>query len=145
MLRLTPVFVTVLAVAVLVLSVAAPPATAKQQKKVTIDVKCRPKGDPTKEWGPTKVTVDPWLLFVQPGDEIKWKIKIDDTDNNWIVVAPKDANRWPYKATEHKGNPDKDAHAKEWKEVEGLEFDYNITVHCNAYEFVIDPRVRVGP
>lgn len=136
MLRHTPAAVAVLAFAILVVCVAAPQAAAKEEK-VTVDVTCH-----TEDPGPGKVTVDPWLLYIDEGDTVRWKLKITHSDQNSIVVAPKSLSRWPFEQVEAAGQGDETL-ARGWKGEKGTDYDYNITVSCNDYEFVIDPRVRV--
>lgn len=136
--RLTRIFVTVLAVAVLVVGVAAPQAAAKEEK-VKVYVICH-EGDP----GPGKVTVDPWLLYIDEGDTVRWQLHITHSDQNSIVVAPKNISKWPFEETKGAAEGE-EALGSGWKGKKGTNYDYNITVSCNAYEFVIDPRVRVRP
>jgi len=133
--RLTPVFAMVLALAMLSVLVAAPPVAA-EEKTVKVTVTCRSEGK-----GPGSVTVDPWLLWLEPGDDTTWNLGNADEK---IVVEPKKDRRWPYVERKHEGLDGK-AYARGMTTFPLGDFRYNIRFYCNGEEFVIDPRVRVGP
>ena len=137
--RLTPVFVTVLALAVPSVVVAAPQAAAKGNKDVTVRVMVCHPGDE----GAASVTIDPWFLLLNVGDEAEWKLHITRPKKNWIVVEPKKGKGWPYKEKKHEGKAE--AHAKGMVDEPRGDYTYNITIYCNNEGTVIDPRVRVGP
>jgi hypothetical protein len=139
MLRLTPVFATVLALAVLSVLVAAPLVVA-EEKTVNVTVTCR-SGD---RGGPGSVTIDPWLLWLRPGDDTTWNLGNGDSGDKKIVVEPKKDQRWPYEERKHEGLDGK-AYARGMTAFPLGDFRYDIKFYCNGEEFVVDPRVRVGP
>jgi len=136
MLRLAAVFATVLALAFLVVGVAPAPAEP-EEKKVLVEVACHEE-DP----GPGRVTVDPWLLHIEERDTVKWTLHIADLDPDGFIVSPKEPKQWLFEEIQHEGN---EARGTGWKGKPSTDYDYNIKVSCKGYEFVIDPRVRVGP
>jgi hypothetical protein len=135
--RLTPVFVTVLALAVL----AQSSATAEEpptRRPVVVTATC-----PNNPNGPLNVTVNPWLLELDQGNNARWNLNINNSSKNRIVVEAKPSSGWPYPDRKHEGDGHADADNMK-PEAQG-DYTYTITIYCNADTVVIDPRVRVGP
>jgi hypothetical protein len=141
MLRLTPVFVTVLAWAVLVVSVAPAEDTAKQPKQVVVTANC-----PNNGHGPLTVTVNPWTVAISKGakDDTRWILNTSHPRTNSIKIEAKETSGWPY--------PDRELTADDEVTFENMDAEtdigdyyYNITLYCGEDKVVIDPRVRVGP
>jgi hypothetical protein len=135
MLRLTTVFMTVLALA----SVAHSGATAQQQpprRPVVVSATC-----PNNPNGPLNFTVNPWLLELDQGNNARWNLSISNSDRNRIVVEAKASSGWPYPEKRHEG--DGHADADNMKPNAQGDYSYTITIYCGAEAVVIDPRVRV--
>jgi hypothetical protein len=138
MLRLTPVVLAALALAVVVVSVAAP-TVAAEEKTVEVTVDCR-----SGKKGPGAVTVDPWLLWLKKNDDTTWNLGNGEHADKRIVVEAKPGQQWPYREKSHEGTNGQ-ASARGMTDFPLGDFRYNIRFYCDGEEFVIDPRVRVGP
>lgn len=139
--RLTRVAFMVLALAVLVVSVAAAGQTEKEPKKVVVTAHC-----PSNGHGPLTVTVNPWTVAVSKSgkDSTRWILNTSHPSTNSIKIEAKETSGWPY--------PDRVLSAQGEVTFENMDARtpmgdnyYNVTLYCGDDKVVIDPRVRVGP
>jgi len=132
--RLTPVFVTVLALAVLALSVAAAQQTPTR-RPVVVNATC-----PNNANGPLNFTVNPWLLELNQDDNVRWNLSTNSNKNEIVIDAKADSG-WPFQKRQHRGNGKADADDMN-SNAQG-DYTYTITIYCGNDKVVIDPRVRV--
>jgi hypothetical protein len=134
--RLTPVFVMAIALALGVQSVAPQGQPTTVRRPVVVTANC-----PDNPNGPLTLTVSPWLLELDQGNNARWNLNITHSNKNRIVVEAKESSGWPYPLRKHEG--DGQADADDMKPGAQGEYTYTITLYCNAETVVIDPRVRV--
>ena len=136
--RLTPVFVTVLALAVLSVPIASTQEeAAKAPKQVVVTAHC-----PNDGHGPLSVTVNPWTITIKQDDSTRWILNTNRPQDNTIRIEAKEESGWPY--------PERELSGKDAVTFENMKgnarndhYFYNITLYCGEDKVVIDPRVRV--
>lgn len=126
----------------LMVAAILPQATNAQagNKPVKVDAKC-----PKQDDGKFMISVDPFVVEVEPGQGVEWKLYTDNQNNEDIVISAKDPENWLYIDSTVKGN--KEVIMTQMKPDSAHKtYDYNITVFCgnNSEPVVLDPRIRVG-
>lgn len=124
------------------LALAAKPWPSRATVQVTVSARCA---------GPnsTEVTVSPWNVRLQQGDEIEWVIAANANSDN-ISVTPKTTSGWPFASrgpfNAAKGQP---ARANNMRPNSRGSYKYNIELVCQAGSnppdsVIIDPDVIVN-
>ena len=115
--------------------------TRRAVVQVTVNARCA---------GPnsTEITVSPWNVRLQQGDEIEWVIAANANSNN-ITVSPKSTSDWPFASrgpyNAQKGNP---ARGNGMRANGRGSYKYDITLVCQSGNnppdnVVIDPDIIV--
>ncbi len=124
------------------LVLAAKPWPSRATVQVTVSARCA---------GPnsTEITVSPWNVRVQQGDEIEWIIAANANSDN-ITVRPKATSGWPFASrgpfNATKGQP---ARANGMRPNGRGSYKYDIELVCQAGNnppdsVVVDPDVIVN-
>ena len=110
---------------------------AQAQRPVVVTATC-----PPNEQGPLNVTVNPWTVALNQGDNTRWQLNINNSANNRIVIDAKPNSGWPYPSRQVSGQGS--AEASNMNANAQGSYNYNITIYCGDDAVVIDPRMRVG-
>jgi hypothetical protein len=121
----------------LVLISAMPSLAAKKDKPVKVFVTCKGGSNP-----PT-TRVKPEMVEVDQDQNVKWKLHINNSNQNELAIMPKTAGQWPFEATKHVGKNGKVKTLRMKPDAEGT-YEYKILYQCDETPYIIDPRVRVG-
>lgn len=119
----------------LVLTILASPMLA-QPKDVKITITCKGGGHQAS------AKVKPETVQVEQGQNIIWKLIINNSNNNELTIEPKQEGKWPYEAAKHTGKGE--AKTVKMKPDAAGDYYYKIRYKCDDKDYLIDPRVRVG-
>jgi hypothetical protein len=111
--------------------------------EVNVDVTC--------PGGAVQMSVDPWVITLNQGDDIDW-ILSGSAQSSSIEITPKNPGRWPFAdATLGGGRGAANAaRARNMRENQVGRFQYNITLECqdgdaDPLTVVIDPDIIITP
>lgn len=109
--------------------------------QVTVSARCAGPNN-------TEITVSPWNVRLQQGDEVEWVIAANANSND-ITVTPKSTSDWPFASrgpyNGTKGNP---ARANGMRGSGRGTYKYNIALVCQSGQnppdsVIIDPDIIV--
>ena len=99
--------------------------------------------------GSVQVTVNPWVVRLQQGDDIDWILN-DQAQSSTIEIAPKQPGQWAFGIERHQGQrgAGSAARARNMRPNQrGRRYQYDITLICQdgntSYTVVIDPDVEI--
>ena len=123
-----------LLVAAAVAVIASAGAAQQAARPVVVTATC-----PNNENAPLNFTVNPWTAVLNQGQDTRWNLNINNSNNNRIVVNRK--TTWPYPQAQYAG--DGTTQATNMSANGSGTYSYDIRIFCGAEEVVIDPRMRV--
>ena len=112
--------------------------------QVNVDVTC--------PGGAVQMSVDPWLVELEQGDDIDW-ILSSTAQSSSIEITPKRPGQWPFANASHAGGRGaaNAASARNMRANQGgRRYQYNITLQCqdgdsDPMTVVIDPDIIITP